>query len=146
MTIELSGMLAFGISIIALLYTCWHNDRLRRDTLRATNLSAMLDIENRILQNPELLKFHGIEIDDLRKAGITLEEFTYLLASFTAGGIYHKGMSRGSDKPFDPVKSGAYRYWMCHSEKTRKAWPFLEKMMSESAYKSRIKATIEQGS
>ena len=133
---------ALLLSVFTLLRTSIHERELRIDTARSANLAAILQVEQQIAQNPGLLQLHGIDPAELEEAGVTPEEFAYLLASFTAGGIYHKLNKEQEHVPFDEHSNGAYRFHMCKSEKTRKAWRILKRIMSNSSYTSRIDATI----
>jgi hypothetical protein len=85
------------------------------------------------------LELHGVSVEDLEEAGITEKEFAYLLANFTAGGLYYRAASAGKE-PFQP---DTYRYNLLKSSYTRKAWPFLRKFIQKSPYSEKIEKTID---
>ena len=104
-------------------------------------LSPIIGVELKLIDIPEALKFHGITEADLAAHDITAQELSYLVASFTAGRIYHEARKAHIRTPFDP-DSERYRHLMCRSESTRKAWPLVKRMMNHSSFVDRIQATI----
>lgn len=127
---------AIIVSVISLVLT-FHVNRL-------TSLSSIINVELSLSKIKSAFRFHGITDKKLEAAGITAEELAYLVSSFTAGGIYH----RISGIPYiwlsTPFKEGTYRYEMCKSSDTRKAWPLIKKMMNPSRFRDRIDNTIKK--
>jgi len=109
----------------------------------ALNLSPIINVELKISEIPTVLRFHGIADAQLAEAGVTAEELAYLAASFSAGRIYHEARKGHIRIPFDE-KNESYRYRMCASEHTRKAWKLIKLMMNESSFVDRIQATINE--
>lgn len=52
----------------------------------ATNLS---DIPSEINEDPSLIRFYGINEDDLNKTGVKAHEFAYLYRQFLIRSLYH---------------------------------------------------------
>ena len=112
----------------------------RASTTVTSTLSAFLAIEKQMTNNPELLRFHGISKEMLAEQGFSVEDFSYLVESFTAGSIYHRATGDDTIRPFEP---GHYRYNLLLQEDTRRIWPFLSKMLGPSKYKTRVENTIK---
>jgi hypothetical protein len=79
--------------------------------------------------------------EDLDKAGITPQEFAYLLNSFTLGGTWHRILHPDLKTPFGVDH---YRYRMCKSGATRKAWPLVKMLMNRSPFVEQVDLTIKQ--
>ena len=133
------SIVALVISISSLLWTIWFNLRRARVDPMLNYLSKLSDVERMIATTPSALKFHGIEERELVEAGITAQEFAYLVSSFTLGGAYHRAYMDNSQKPITP---GTYRYTMCSADATRRAWPLLRRMMAHTPYRDQLEATI----
>ena len=132
------------VSISLSIYTVMHNIRQRKLLALSNNLNAILSAEEMISNSTNLLRFHGIEKDELDAAGLTSEDLCYLLKSFTAGGLYYKITCPKDTSAFSKSKyPDSYRYRMCELASTRRAWPILEKLMSDSNYKKRISETVD---
>lgn len=139
MVSEITAISALVVSLIAL----WHANQLHRrsessDTLLA-HLSDIVQVESRLANLPDALRFHGLSINELEEIDVTAEEFAYLLNSFTIGGVWHRILDKGVTSPFAP---GSYRHTMCLSPHTRKAWPLIRKMMNPSEFVNRVDRTI----
>lgn len=123
------SILAFGFSIISAI-----NQR-KLIALTASN-TKLVDVESRLGDMPSLFKFHGY--DDIEKElkhyEISSQEFSYLLASFTLGGTYY----RGAPNPGFLLEKDSYRYKMCSSPATRKAWPLLREFLANSKYRDEL--------
>jgi len=132
--------LALVISASALGWTILSAKRQRQEGRALANLAHSIAVERQLAEVPEALRFHGIDPSDLAAVGITPEEFAYLINSFTVGRIYYSGVYPNRRKPFRP---GTYRYKMCQSPDTRKAWPLLREMLAASNYRDAVDATIE---
>jgi hypothetical protein len=105
-----------------------------------SNVSLLVDIWSRIGSKPSLLRFHEIKEEELKAAGIDVEELAYLIASFEAAGYYYEHIDKGTG----PFPQDSLRYRMCASEATRKAWPLLKSFFVGSpTYVSRIEETIK---
>ncbi len=105
-------------------------------------MTTIIGVEAKIAEVPTALKFHNLDPDELGKIGLKSDEFAYLLTSFTAGGIYYKTFYPDDDTPF---AEGSYRYIMCTSEATRKAWPILKNFITDTNYKKKIEKTVALG-
>jgi len=134
------SLAALLVSILTLLYTLWLNNRMNKNNAMFHNLTTIIDVEAKIADVPTVLKFHNLDPVELEKNGLEAAEFAYLLTSFTAGGIYYKTFYPDDDKPFG---EGSYRYIMCTSEATIKAWPLLRNFITNTNYKKKIEKTIE---
>ena len=127
------------VSVLALIVSAvafWQTMRLNR----VAYYTEMAQVEARLSDLPGALRFHGLAKEDLLAVGLALDEFAYLLNSFTLGSTRHQVLSR-STKPFRP---GTYRYNMCKSEATRRAWPLIKMMMNTTDFVKAIDRTIER--
>jgi len=105
-----------------------------------SNLHSIVEVERSLAEVPSALRFHGITEQDLQDHGVTAAELAYLVASFTAGHIYHMTHNPDASGPFP---EGGYRYQMCSSEHTRRVWPLLRRFYNFSPYVQRIEDTIK---
>lgn len=101
---------------------------------------TFIDLEREIYKTPSVLKFHGINEEDLREHNITVEEFCYLLASFTLNCLE----SRALQTPEQKVLITEYRRRMLECESIRRAWPLIKRMMSSSPCTSKIDKVIAE--
>ena len=136
---EFIPWVAIILSLFSIVGTFWFNRRLL-GVRGLSNLANLIALERSIAEIPTVFRFHGISAGDIKQAGITPEELAYLVASVTAGGVYHRTVNPGSLKPF---LSGTYRHTMCCNEEFRKAWPLVKRMMNESDFTKRIDETIK---
>lgn len=133
---------SLAVSILAL--------RINRDNFKTrmqnhafiSNENHMIEIESRIGQNPELLRFHGIEDPDafLKECDLTPAEFAYLLNSFTTGSIFYN--TAIDEKKKTILKPNSYRWIMCKSEATKKAWPAVKMLLVENEYRDELERII----
>ncbi len=107
---------------------------------RASILGHFVQLERSLENTPLAFRFHGISEDDIRDVGITAEELSYLVASFTCGNFYHHLLAPFNKNVFP---EGHYRFAMCASEPFQKAWPLVRKMLSPSNFVIRVDRTIE---
>lgn len=105
-----------------------------------TGESLFVDLELSLKNNPNALRFHGVSLKEMEEIGINIEDFSYLLANFTTGCMHH----RASQRAFNEIELTEYRVSMLESEHTRKAWPFIRKMMSRSPCRDKIDEKIKQ--
>lgn len=138
MSTELISLAAIIISFGSIVWSI-HIGRRQINAAELASLSHVVDIERTLGEVPTALKFHGITIEEMKKADIEPKELAYLLSSFTAGAIYHGTKVQRKIKTF---QVGSYRYEMCKSEATRKAWPIIKRMMNPSNYRDKIDSTI----
>ena len=101
----------------------------------------IISVERSLRDTPSAFRFHGITEEDIASHGLTSDELSYLVASFTAGGIYHRAHNQDSREPF-PI--GSYRRQMLECPETRKAWPLIKKMLNETPYTHRLEATLRE--
>ena len=99
----------------------------------------MIQIENTLRNVSLALRFHGIEVADLEKTGVSVNEFVYLLNSFTSSSILY--FSDIDDRPF---KKESYRYRMVSHPDVQKAWVYPDKMIEPSNYKTKIENTLRE--
>jgi len=135
----LFSLLALMVSLGSLEWSI-HIGRRGMNAAELASLSHVVNIEQTLGQIPTALKFHGITPKEMNEADIEPKELAYLLSSFTAGEIYHGTKAQKKMKTFEV---GSYRYRMCKSEATRKAWPIIKRMMNPSIYRNKITATIK---
>lgn len=138
MSTELISLAAIIISFGSIGWSIYIGRR-QINAAELASLSHVVDIERTLGEVPTALKFHGITIEEMKKADIEPQELAYLLSSFTAGAIYHGTKVQRKIKTF---QDGSYRYEMCKSEATRKAWPIIKRMMNPSNYRDKIDSTI----
>ena len=131
---------ALALSIISIMISLYWSVKDRRDSSLLANHSNLIQIESLVGDFPSILRFHGIDEKELKKHGLTSEEFAYLLNNFTAGGTFHRMI--GNRK--STFKKGTYRYNMCVAEPTRKAFPLIKQMLEPSRYRDKIENTIKK--
>lgn len=118
-------LLSFSSVTFGVIYTL---KQVRNTSILASN-AALIQVEKFLGDVPSALRFHGIEVEDLQNAGITAQEFVYLLTSCTGGAVYYRtSFYRTNDGPFE---KGSYRYIMCLQPSTRKAWPLIRKLTAD---------------
>lgn len=135
MAIDMS-LLAFILSIISIIWSIKsYRFKIYADSL-ASSVIHLVEIEKRIGDYPQLLRFHGISNPDeeLKKYGLTAQEFAYLINSFSLAGIYY----RISPRPNEIIKKGSYRDAMFMSPATIKAWPLIRIMLTDSAFRDML--------
>ncbi len=103
------------------------------------HLPPIVELEARLGDLPSALRFHGVSPSDLEEAGITPQEFAYLVNSFTLGSVWHRIIAPGIKTTYG---IDHYRYRMCQAESVRKAWPLVKKLMNPSDFVERIDKTI----
>lgn len=124
--------------IVSLITAFWAFKAIYVSTCALTE-STFVQVEQMLARVPKAVRFHGISLEQMQECGVNEQEFAYLLASFTAGGIGARARDEKSKTPFPP---GSYRRTMLEAEHTRKAWPLIRVMMSDTPYRRRIEATI----
>ena len=106
---------------------------------KTANYTTMIDIEGRLKDMPGALRFHGISPSELTNAGIDMNEFIYLLNSFTSGSMFYQEGPQANEEPFGEDN---YRFIMLSHPDVRKAWPYLRRMIEPSVYRRKIENTI----
>jgi hypothetical protein len=132
------ALLALFVSAVTGVWTL----RLNRDQLqsaRLANITNIVNIERSLSDVPSALRFHGISQQCLDDAGVTADEFAYLLASCSATSLYHNFSRENPDQPF---AADSYRHAMCASADFRKVWPLLKRMMNPGTFVARMDRTI----
>jgi hypothetical protein len=130
-------LLTFSSITFGIIYTLRH---VKNTSILASN-AALIQVEKFLCDAPTALRFHGIEPEDLKNAGITEKEFVYLLTSCTGGAVYYRtSFLKVNDKPFE---EGTYRYIMCLQPSTRRAWPLIRKMTADHVFRRKMDKTIE---
>ena len=139
MSDENIAFLALLLSFISLVWAFMVDKRQKNESVNAS-LGTIVQIEHSLANIKSAFKFHGIYDEDLDKHKVSREELAYLVASFTAGGIYHRTHSPNDISIFP---EDSYRYNMCLSQDTRKAWPLVERMMNKGKFVERVGYTID---
>lgn len=109
--------LAAAVAAISAARALRANNRIQKHALNATRLDSGERLMDKHL--PELIGLHGRRSEDIKEAGLTNEEFLYLLHSFTAGDIYYRV---GNDSELT-----LYRKNLLRQKKVRDAWTKLLK-------------------
>jgi hypothetical protein len=134
-----------GLALIAALLALWQaslaNKAQQASSTWLSHLSEIVEVEARLGEFPEALRFHGMSKEELDQAGLTPQEFAYLLNSFTLGGTWDRILHPSLRTPFGV---DTYRYRMCKSKETRKAWPLVKKLMNPSDFVDRVDLTIRR--
>ncbi|HEV7672288.1 MAG TPA: hypothetical protein VGS22_27535 [Thermoanaerobaculia bacterium] len=91
MSIEgLLSAIALAVSFFTLAWTIIaHRHTTRHGSIHA-NMATLVELYNRIETTPSILRFHGVSKEDLEAAGLTAQEFSYLVASFEAASVYYR--------------------------------------------------------
>ena len=104
--------LAASVGAMAAARALMANIRIQKHALNAVRLDQGERLMDKHL--PELISLHGRSQEEVKAAGLTNEEFLYLLHSFSAGDIYY---NVGNDSELT-----AYRKNLLKQEKVRTAW------------------------
>lgn len=109
-----------------------------------SNENHIIEIESRIGDNPELLRFHGIENPSqyLQELGVTSKEYAYLLNSFTAGSLYYNIASKKEREKI--IMPHSYRWIMCKSPGVKKAWPALKVLLAHGEFRDKLEDLINE--
>jgi len=132
------AILAFVVSTVTAVWTLRHN-REQVQFARLANVTSIIEVERSLGSVPAALRFHGITEQSLRDAGVTAEEFAYLVSNCSATGVYHN-FSR--EDPNEPFAVDSYRYSMCATPEFRRAWPLVRSMLNKGIFVGRMDATI----
>lgn len=141
MNSDIVSALALVASLLALWQAILANKGQQASSTWLTHLSEIVEVEGRLGELPEALRFHGMSKEDLEQAGLTPQEFAYLLNSFTLGATWDRILHPNVRTPFGVDN---YRYRMCESKETRKAWPLVKKLMNPSDFVDRVDLTIKR--
>lgn len=131
--------IALIVSVSSLVWTIYYNKRQQDSNAFISTEKNYITIEQMIADTPSVLKFHNISKDELESINITPEEFSYLLANFTAGGIYYRSLKKKKEM----FELDSYRGMMLQSKSTREAWSLLKKCIAPSCYRDTIENTIK---
>lgn len=118
------------LALLATFVSVWTLFETRRVSKLIVNLE-MLEFGNEILlENPEVLRLHGITIENLKECGLTIQDFMYLLNSLYAGQSYF--VISNNKK----VTISKYRQTMMVQPGVEKAWKELirGRLIAESPY------------
>ncbi|VAW65480.1 hypothetical protein MNBD_GAMMA08-2510 [hydrothermal vent metagenome] len=134
------------ISIIAIIVSCfsfYNTHSYRKNFLQnssyTSNAGKLADLAAELKDNPGILRFYDISEHELKEAGVTANEFSYLYRDFLIGSLYHLNPNAKSTGPF---RENSYRYKLLESKHTRQAWPLVKKKIAETKYVERIESTI----
>jgi hypothetical protein len=139
---ELISAVALIVSLCVLWYTIRHNRKMASHQYWSSSEALYVQLEQALNKSPNILRFHGIDEDIEKTYGITIDELSYLLPIFTAGGINDRTVGNNV-KVNNPFELDGYYGQLLSSKHTVKAWPLIRKLMSPSNYRSRLEATIE---
>ena len=109
-----------------------------------SNENHIIEIESRIGAKPDLLRFHGVENPQefLKSHGIDSDEFAYLVNSFTAGSIFYNTANPAEKEKL--LQPGSYRWKMCKSPATKKAWPAVKLLLAKGEFRDKIESLINE--
>lgn len=127
-------VLAIVISVVSLSWSVRTSLRQREVSAIIANGTSLSQVESTLGNIPGALRFHGIDPHDLEDIGISPKEFAYLVSNFTLGGVYYRSTSKTRYR----IAPGTYRYQMCQSDMTRRAWPTLRRMLSPGSYRDAL--------
>jgi hypothetical protein len=109
--------------------------------LSQSNLKELLGLYENIKTNHGLLKCYGIEPDNLKSTGLSVEQFVHLVQNFTAGEMFFDTIFEFNRKP--TFEKDSYRYYLCSLETTKNAWKYLKIFFPPSqSYGGCIEKTI----
>lgn len=100
-----------GFALVVALLALWQSSRANKAQQTASawlaHLSEIVEVESRLGDLPEALRFHGLAVEDLAAVGLTPQEFAYLLNSFTLGATWDQLLNPNLRTPF---AVGNYRH------------------------------------
>lgn len=146
------SILTIVFSVIAIIISIFNRITNIRSSRHSQHYNLVTQADKMFSDNKELLRFHGINPDKIKKKyGITKSELTYLLQLFNSGSLSNL-LSMGSildlfskkrrEKPF---KKDSYWYNILSNEETQKAFPLMEKLFdSDNTYIAKCRNTIKQ--
>ena len=143
--VDIIAIVAVAVSSISLLLNVllarWIFRGENRSSAVASSFALMASAEAMLKDIPTGLKFHGITEQDLADAGLTAEEFAYVLVNFTSAGVYYR-INDPHDVTAFPRDS--YRHVMLSAPATQRAWPLLKKLINPQlgSYGKKIEATL----
>ena len=120
------------------------NTQQMKASMFAISEQAFVALERSIADAPSVLRFHGISEGDLKKAGVTVAELSYLMATLGAGGIHIKATAIRNPGAVDPgpFLPGSYYYTLLSSPDVQRAWKIMSHVFADSIYKTKIEATL----
>jgi hypothetical protein len=137
--------LVSGLALFVAIFALWHSVRAsRRQESSSTylaHLAEIVQVESRLGELPDALRFHGLRKEELERVGVTPQEFAYLVNSFTLGKAWHKVLTPEATTPYGV---DSYRFHMCESKEMRQVWPLVKRLLNPGPYVDRIDATIAQ--
>ena len=114
--------------------------------LFATSEQVFVSLERELHKTPNVFSMYGIDVDAVTSAGVELEEFSYLMAVFTGGGLHIRATDIRNRGTVDrsPFVAGSYFRRLLEFPKVQAVWPELSKMLSDSAFKAKVIATLKE--
>ena len=137
---DLISAISLVLSLVAVLLSLRAN---RRQEVAATmlgHLCPIVELEARLGELPQALRFHDVSVEEIREAGLEPQEFAYLVNSFTLGSVWHQIIT---PKIKTAYGIDEYRTRMCRSKEFRRAWPVVKKLLNPTEFVDRIDATVE---
>lgn len=130
------------LSLASFAFTIFANRHQRTQAAIAASNSGLVSVEARIAEQATLLRFHGFEDPEgeLNDCGLSASEFAYLVNSFTLGSSYF----RTSASPTTSLTEGSYRQQMCAAIPTRRAWPLIKRMLSDTPYRDHLENIFQK--
>jgi hypothetical protein len=130
------SVIALIISVITAAWSIFSFFHQRHMEAVSSNTDLIVEIESRIGDVAEFLRFHGIENpkEELEKHALTPKEFAYLVNSFTVAGTFY----RTTPFPQDILKKGSYRRTMCDAPATQRAWPLIRGFLADTPYRTAL--------
>ncbi len=133
---DVAAICAFAFSIISLLLSRHMQIKARNRQSASESLAGFANLEQMIKDVPSVLRFHGIQEEELKIANVTAEEMSYFLSNMTTGGIYYRTTAKvGLIKFFG--EQGYYGEMFKH-EATRNAWAVCRRCLAPSDYRTQL--------
>ena len=139
---QLATVLSFAavfVSLGALGWSVWSWRRIEFRARAHENLKLMMAVEAKLADNPSALRFHGIEEAELAGIGLTVQEFIYLVQSFSAAQAFYEFETTKRDEVF---LGDDYRAVICANASVQRAWPYVRRFMDDTVYRDRLDKTF----
>ena len=114
--------------------------------LLAQTEQSFISLERSLRDTPAAFRFHQVDMNAVERAGVTPDEFSYLVAVFTSGGLHIKAndvLQKGRTVPA-AFKQGSYFRRLLSTPEVLTVWPELEKMIGSSVFLVRLRMTIDE--
>ncbi|MBI9045081.1 MAG: hypothetical protein JEZ06_11375 [Anaerolineaceae bacterium] len=151
--IEFCVLIVAIFSLVAAVITNIYDRRTQRDifrkemeeirniTAREVNSTTFTQVEEILINHPDLLKFEGITKKDfkiLKEHGLSKRESAYMFIKFKVTARYFFL----SDEDESPYSEKRYRYQTLLNKEVREAWKIMKKTISNHTFKTKMDNTI----